>query len=283
MSVSGVVRLKDTTRQQLISMLQAGQEPLQKEDYLAYRRHLEQKHAPYNRTGDRALGFDSIYVLSLPSAAERQDQMQKIAWALGLQFEIFQATTKDLPAIGWIADRVKEIKDIKRPVLAKVLGKAEGEVGGMGADSVWFQDERPEQGFVFGARNDSRWTLDETEVAWTEYLVRAPAASLQSQTTEAQVKDLLWDRVETGDFRQLTAAVLACWHSHTSMWRKMLAKGESSALFLEDDVDIEWDIDRLWPNAHRVLPDDWDMVFLGHCWGRTRSRTLSNRQTAIPG
>lgn len=144
LSVSGVAQLSDATRQRLRLLLSN-----QEEDYISYRRRLERDYAPYNRTDGRKLGFDSIYGLSLPSATERQAQMSKIAKALGLEFDIFNATTKELPAIGWIADRVKEVNDIKRPVLAKVLGKLESEVGGMGADSIWFQDEQSEKGFSF--------------------------------------------------------------------------------------------------------------------------------------
>lgn len=118
-------------------------------------------------------------------------------------------------------------------------------------------------------------TLHGQQVSWTEYLARAPLADLVSTTGEAEVKQLLLDPVEPGAFKQLTSAVLACWHSHTAMWKKMLDRGETSGLYLEDDVDIEWDIGRLWPNARRVLPMDWEIVFLGHCWGRTRTSRVS--------
>ena len=202
--------------------------------------------------------------------------MRKIAHALGLEFEIHNATAKNLPVIAWIAERVKEVKDIKRPVLAKVLGKPEREVGGMGADSIWFQDEDAERGVLFPEQNDERWRISDQRVSWTDYLGRTPNHHLKSATTEEQIKDTLWDPIEPAAFRQLTSAVLACWYSHTSMWQKMLSRGQKSALFLEDDVDIEWDIGRLWPNALRVLPEDWDMVFLGHCWGRTRSSQYCN-------
>ncbi|KAJ3810242.1 hypothetical protein F5876DRAFT_76961 [Lentinula aff. lateritia] len=41
---------------------------------------------------------------------------------------------------------------------------------------------------------------------------------------------------------------------------------EHISIILEDDIDIEKDIRR---RLHRIwinLPDDWDIVFLGHCW-----------------
>jgi GR25 family glycosyltransferase involved in LPS biosynthesis len=48
----------------------------------------------------------------------------------------------------------------------------------------------------------------------------------------------------------------------------MLDAGDKSALILEDDVDIEFDFNNLWKTIERVLPDNWDMIFLGHCWGQ---------------
>lgn len=54
----------------------------------------------------------------------------------------------------------------------------------------------------------------------------------------------------------------------------MVERGDESALILEDDVDIEWDLERLWSRIERRLPRDadgkyaWDINFLGHCWGR---------------
>lgn len=45
-------------------------------------------------------------------------------------------------------------------------------------------------------------------------------------------------------------------------------RGDESALILEDDVDIEWDIETLWARIEAKLPKDWDTCLLGHCWGK---------------
>lgn len=61
----------------------------------------------------------------------------------------------------------------------------------------------------------------------------------------------------------------------------MVENEDESALILEDDVDVEWDLERTWARIRRRLPGererelnggkgemDWDVSFLGHCWGR---------------
>lgn len=61
------------------------------------------------------------------------------------------------------------------------------------------------------------------------------------------------------------------------MVKQMLVDGCESALMMEDDVDVEWDLERVWSRIRRRLPvasgrdgeeDEWDVSFLGHCWGR---------------
>lgn len=54
----------------------------------------------------------------------------------------------------------------------------------------------------------------------------------------------------------------------------MLENGDESALILEDDLDVEWDLERMWSRIERKLPSDWELTFLGHCWGKELLRTL---------
>lgn len=48
----------------------------------------------------------------------------------------------------------------------------------------------------------------------------------------------------------------------------MLKNGDKSALILEDDVDAEFDLERMWARIERQLPQDWHITYLGHCWGK---------------
>lgn len=58
----------------------------------------------------------------------------------------------------------------------------------------------------------------------------------------------------------------------------MISKNrDKSALILEDDVDVEWDLQRLWSRIERRLPKDWDATLLGHCWGKELLRSFEFR------
>ncbi|KAJ3715202.1 hypothetical protein C8R42DRAFT_681972, partial [Lentinula raphanica] len=41
---------------------------------------------------------------------------------------------------------------------------------------------------------------------------------------------------------------------------------EHISIILEDDIDVEKDIRSRLRRIWNVLPNDWDVVFLGHCW-----------------
>jgi GR25 family glycosyltransferase involved in LPS biosynthesis len=62
----------------------------------------------------------------------------------------------------------------------------------------------------------------------------------------------------------LSKPMVACWHSHLQLIRRIVRAPEHRvSLVFEDDVDLEWDVEArlvaLWP----YLPQDWDIVFLG--------------------
>ncbi|KNC98460.1 uncharacterized protein SPPG_06160 [Spizellomyces punctatus DAOM BR117] len=66
---------------------------------------------------------------------------------------------------------------------------------------------------------------------------------------------------------------LACWGSHMKIWSDVVASNLSSALVMEDDVDIEWEIEEIWAQLQKGLEsttglDGWDIVYLGHCFNK---------------
>ncbi|CAG8559710.1 12070_t:CDS:1 [Acaulospora colombiana] len=56
----------------------------------------------------------------------------------------------------------------------------------------------------------------------------------------------------------------ACYVSHYKVWQ-LVAQRNSSALILEDDVDFEMNISSVMLEILRILPADWEMLYLGHC------------------
>ena len=271
------------------------------EDALSYHRHLEQEHAPHTYSQhSRTLTFSNIYVLSLPKRSDRRLRMGKIAKALGLTVSFVDATDKEAPMIGWIAERVKEIRDQKRTILATALSKPEDQIGGLSVNSIWLKGNDRARGIKFPdmRKLDDRWTLPLDSLSATDKIAAADGhverdgvaivnwvsylegckdpESLKASGAEPgkplNVTELLFDPVEDVEGRQVNEGVIATYYSQTHVWKKMLEAGDKTALILEDDIDIEFDIERSWPNVERALPPEWDVVFLGHCWGKELTR-----------
>ena len=263
-----------------------------------YRAHLEAEHAGYASFPpgtERTLGFSHIYVLSLPKRTDRRERMRKLAKALAVDLTFVDATAKDAGVIGWIGERAAEVRERKRPIISQAFNVSERHVGGMKIGTVWLESSLPEHVGTTTPEDpihpstplrvlempvfpslaaDKRWGGRD----WVDHLEHTPASKLRPSDPAFNVTDAMWDRLEINPFRQINDAVIATWYSQTRVWELMRANGDESALVLEDDVDIEWDIGRLWPNVRRHLPTEadgspaWDITFLGHCWGREASR-----------
>lgn len=81
------------------------------------------------------------------------------------------------------------------------------------------------------------------------------------------ITEALWDRRERKGVRQVHEAVISTFWGQTRALKEAIRNGDESALIMEDDVDVEWDIERLWSRIETKLPEGWDVTFLGHCWG----------------
>jgi hypothetical protein len=235
--------------------------------------------------------------------------MTKLAEALGLDIvfvDAYNGAMMEDGLMGWIAERVKEVRDIKRPVLRELIGT---EPGGMGIDSLWLtlEGERillepgnkksaaPPARFQQFLETDDRWGKDPKSgrlYNWVEYMENHPdPLSLKPSDPNINITQLLWDPIETNDFRQIRPGVIATWFSQTRVWKLMQYYDDESALVMEDDVDFEWDLERIWAGIEQslsagiqwekklkeekgnkgknvLLGRDWEVVMLGSCWGR---------------
>lgn len=285
---------------------------------LSYRRKLELTTSPKSYIHSPTMTFSSIYVLSLPTRQDRRAKMTKIADALGVKIEFVDALDKSLPIIQWIGEQLAVAREKKRGYLANWMGVEPDKVGGLSAGSVWLarhgdvwkgdtsfpstrltQLQNPDPDSPAEQALGNILYLPEAEkreewggMTWTDYLEKhadEPSASnpLRPSDPEFNITEALWDHMEYQPKRQLNEAVISTWFSHSRVIRRMREKGDESALVLEDDVDIEWDLERIWAGMERRLTGgkgdgfgegenrvggkgkdmDWEMVFLGHCWG----------------
>lgn len=150
----------------------------------------------------------------------------------------------------------------------------EEEFGGLQVGTDWLARTQDREGIVrFPTRLEERWG----GVSWIDYLeAHDEAGTLHLLVPEdggMNVTEVLWDRKERIAGRQVNEGVISTWWGHTRAMKMSIEAGDKSALVLEDDVDVEWDLERMWSRIERKLPRDWDMTFLGHCWGRELLRT----------
>lgn len=65
-----------------------------------------------------------------------------------------------------------------------------------------------------------------------------------------------------------TAASAACWHSHFTLLRRIADGDDDVALIFEDDIDMEWDLEKRLRYLWKSLPDHaWDQVMIGSSGG----------------
>ncbi|GAA5872040.1 hypothetical protein JCM3774_006589 [Rhodotorula dairenensis] len=264
-------------------------------DPLAYRRHIQQATTEHRRPL-----FDHVYVLSLPTREDRRADMRKLARALALDITFVDAADKHEPFLKWIAERVYETRQLRRQVIADRRNVDPESIGGMRIGSDWvtpFPDKMPPRALHKPASAATKLKTSPPPppppppARFPEY-PRAPAAqnylgphwvahlealyasgghhtSLRPADPNLNVTSLLWDPLEPVDVRQVHEGVISTYWGQTRALKRVLENADRTALILEDDVDIEWDLESFWTQIERRLPpnDDWDVTFLGHCWG----------------
>ncbi|KAI5476547.1 hypothetical protein MNV49_007494 [Pseudohyphozyma bogoriensis] len=229
---------------------------------LAYRNHLELTTSPETQLRHSpTLTFDKIYVLSLPTRLDRREEMSRIAGALGLEIEFVDASLKTEPWFLWIAERVAETRKKRVKLMAKARRVAASTIGGISIGSPWLSQTLDEKGHTPFPPHTSNWVA-ELELAHSS----GNLSLLQPSSPSIDATELLWDPVETLSSRQVTTGMMSTYWGHTRVLKKIVESGDRSALVMEDDVDVEWDIERLWSRIARKMPSDWDMAYLGHCW-----------------
>ncbi|KAF8345436.1 hypothetical protein F5887DRAFT_1061804 [Amanita rubescens] len=209
--------------------------------------------------------MSEIYVVSLPQRTGRRQEMERLRKYLGLRWAYFPATPNDSSVIHAIMQRVKILRE-------------ECEKNGTNCNFAWPGD-----------LNSSALSMKSLHLWSSDFLTPASLQLLAETWLSNPVHPLT---CVTKNFhipkydpklplnRLLTPARVACWHSHLSVIQ-LISNEEgldpwSSVLVLEDDVDMESDIKSQLRNLWPLLPPDWDIVFLGHCWSdESKSKPLT--------
>ncbi|TFY77271.1 hypothetical protein EWM64_g6742 [Hericium alpestre] len=223
-----------------------------------------------------ALGIASrVYVISLPERTDRRQQMDYLGAALGLEWSYIDAFNSSNPAITAISRQVRLLRQnvasasrsaaspgvaydgVHTPVFhwpddIAVLAREHGPLVPAGAD-------------LWTSRPASPNRIDQLEPVSMNERPRPGMHAKQLELACTQDnKFLAHFYARLPPHRILTAAKIACWHSHMQIIREIVnSDDDAPAIVLEDDIDMERDIlarlKALWP----ALPADWDIVYLG--------------------
>ncbi|KAK0207869.1 hypothetical protein DFS33DRAFT_1253176 [Desarmillaria ectypa] len=212
--------------------------------------HVSQQNGVFDKS--------KIFVVSLPRRHDRRAQMERLRSFLGLQWTYWDAVEAEDERISTILDKVYSIRS---------------EAANLSIDTI---SERIRLPFRWPSNVDtlarSNLSLAAAEALfWTlpssSSLARQDTSRLPLTCAIADFTILPYD-ADLLEHKILNAPRVACWESHLSVIKE-IAKLEKDTfgVILEDDVDLEKDIRNRLNRVWTYLPDDWDMVYLGHCWG----------------
>ncbi|EPS99642.1 hypothetical protein FOMPIDRAFT_1124084 [Fomitopsis schrenkii] len=223
-------------------------------------------YPPSETRQPKTLGIaDNIYVLSLPRRVDRRRSMERLRQTLGLQWTYVDATDADGDAIH----------NIHAHIRSRRTSTEEEVVNGVSDDTFQWPnasiiDTKALSGLPLG-------------LADSDYCVHDPLPALAPLTC-ASKNYVMGPPFDAGlpGYMLLTPAKIACWYSHLEIIRKVaeggagddMKSGEAAnnpqadavTVVLEDDVDMERDIHARLREVWGLLPGEWDIVFLGHCW-----------------
>ncbi|KAJ1966675.1 hypothetical protein H4R35_006935, partial [Dimargaris xerosporica] len=100
-----------------------------------------------------------------------------------------------------------------------------------------------------------------------QMLLQADFLGLQFKFTEAATPETMgFIPKHKKRLKGMSDFQLACWRSHMNIYLDIVERNLTSALILEDDVDLDLTLPRDIPRALAKLPpNDWDVFYVGHC------------------
>ncbi|KAF7340469.1 hypothetical protein MVEN_01967200 [Mycena venus] len=204
------------------------------------------------RAGDDVLPIpSSTYVISLPHRTDRYEDMERLRSCLGLRWTYVVAEDSQSPLVDRIISQVRSLRQ------EELKMKAYPPNTSIELPFQWPSPDTATSTVPFqGSNSDTP-------------LYPVPAASDSTEPLTCATENFTLFPYSPGlpEYKVLSRSRIACWHSHLSVIQRVSTHApENAALILEDDVDMEADIKERLSVIWNLLPSDWDIVFLGHCW-----------------
>ncbi|KAG9127376.1 hypothetical protein FRC07_014540 [Ceratobasidium sp. 392] len=206
--------------------------------------------SPHSRT----LGVaQKIYVIGLARRADRRAHMAKLMEAMDLDFEYYDALDMHDELVTTIFERVRWARAQSR------IGHEHEVTNPQGLKFEWLPDVGS-GGPVPPRAGVDYWFMRSGDPQGLKPLPPPPSPDTRPPLLRTAGEDeLLPNEV-------ITRAQVSCWYSHYEVLLKVARGEDEVAIILEDDIDMEWDLEKrmrqMWPH----LPKGWDIVMLGHCF-----------------
>ncbi|KAJ4489886.1 hypothetical protein J3R30DRAFT_3214308, partial [Lentinula aciculospora] len=241
-----------------------------------------------------------LFVISLDRVESRRKQMDLLAEALDLDFTYINATDAQssgvygLQRVERIIDRVRwqrnrlDEEDLEdgsvvasnhpspsesnpnyildafpfkwsKDVLDNLADPLANELGISGSDYWTLELDRSQSGEG----------LDEAQAWEAQHLMPSHWQDETWRNSREAWVNLAFVRNTLETSQHLTPGGVACADSHIRAIREIIRRKLDSAIIFEDDIDIEFSIERILQHEWPFLPPTWDIVYLGHCWSST--------------
>ncbi|KDN39557.1 hypothetical protein RSAG8_08713, partial [Rhizoctonia solani AG-8 WAC10335] len=200
--------------------------------------------APHSRT----LGVaQRIYAIGLARRKDRREHMETLVKAMDIEITWHNALDMHSKIVTDILERVRWARAQSR------IGHESQVPDPYGLRFQWLPD----------VGSDGPVPLRDGSDLWFDPGMKSLPASPVPDTRPPVLRTAGEDILLPNE--PITRAQVSCWYSHYQVLLK-IARGEDQvAIVLEDDIDMEWDLEKrlrgMWP----YLPKDWDIVMLGHC------------------
>ncbi|KAJ3536590.1 hypothetical protein NM688_g6816 [Phlebia brevispora] len=222
--------------------------------------------------------FANTYVISLPHRTDRRISMERLRQAISVNWTYVDAVSAENPEIHWLMECIRSMRGDATvssnltyaeefawpPELDADPSAADASFEPTSMTSWCPQSDIPKpQSIPADPRNNDTKPEDFAPE------LRPLTCATRNLTHGPPLVPSL------PPYMILTASKVACWNSHLQVLEKFAygpkddkdGNGHDVALILEDDVDIERDIRGRLRYLRDYLPENqWDILFLGHCW-----------------
>ncbi|PCH33188.1 hypothetical protein WOLCODRAFT_93084 [Wolfiporia cocos MD-104 SS10] len=232
-----------------------------------------------------------IYVVSLPHRMDRRAKMEQLRKMLSLRWSYIDAVQSHDPVVDGILHQVRNLREDDTLIITSSDDQKEFVWPVNYAEAPCFSSEPSVSIWKVQTQHQSFLPEENSQNARSTYpqISRSGTAMANLPLTCAKMNHVSGPPYSTSlpAYMLLTPAKVACWFSHLKALRhfagfaadcaagpqqiaNQLSNGEEHshdvAVILEDDVDMERDIRNRLQDIWGLLPAQWDIVFLGHCW-----------------